>query len=110
MWYTQSFSGFMFPFILAQQTSSQGIGLFLPFILVIGIFYFLIIRPTRQRQKSLEDLINGLKNGDKVITNGGLFGTIAKVKDSTFVLKVADQVKVEISKNAIASLQSNQES
>ena len=100
----------MFPFILAQQTSSQGLGLFLPFILVIGIFYFLIIRPTRKRQKSLEDLINGLKNGDKVITNGGLFGTIAKVKDGTFVLKVADQVKVEISKNAIASLQSNQES
>lgn len=100
----------MFPFILAQQTSSQGLGLFLPFILVIGIFYFLIIRPTRQRQKSLEDLINGLKNGDKVITNGGLHGTIAKVKDSTFVLKVADQVKVEISKNAISSLQSNQES
>lgn len=100
----------MFPFILAQQTSSQGLGLFLPFILVIGIFYFLIIRPTRQRQKGLEALINDLKNGDKVITNGGLHGTIAKVKDNTFVLKMADQVKIEISKSAIASLQSNQES
>ena len=99
----------MFPFILAQQTSSQGLGLFLPFILVIGIFYFLIIRPTRQRQKGLEALINDLKNGDKVITNGGLHGTIAKVKDNTFVLKMADQVKIEISKSAIASLQSNQE-
>ena len=100
----------MFPFILAQQTASQGLGLFLPFILVIGIFYFLIIRPTRQRQKGLEALINDLKNGDKVITNGGLHGTIAKVKDNTFVLKMADQVKIEISKSAIASLQSNQES
>ena len=99
----------MFPFILAQQTASQGLGLFLPFILVIGIFYFLIIRPTRQRQKGLEALINDLKNGDKVITNGGLHGTIAKVKDNTFVLKMADQVKIEISKSAIASLQSNQE-
>ena len=66
--------------------------LFFPFILVVGIFYLLIIRPMRTRQKNLENLIGGLKNGDKVITTGGIYGTISGVRDHTFVLKVADQV------------------
>ncbi len=72
---------------------------------MVGIFYLLIIRPMRTRQKNLETLINGLKNGDNVITTGGIFGTISGVRDDTFVVKVADQVKMEIAKNAVASLQ-----
>jgi preprotein translocase subunit YajC len=102
----------MIPLILAQQSpSSQGglVQLFFPFILVVGIFYLLIIRPMRTRQKSLESLISSLKNGDKVITTGGIHGTISGVRDNTFVLKVADQVKVEIAKNAVASLQASTE-
>jgi len=98
----------MIPFILAQQNPPpQGglVQLFFPFILVVGIFYLLIIRPMRTRQKHLESLIGGLKNGDKVITTGGIYGTISGVRDNTFVLKVADQVKMEIAKNAVASLQ-----
>ncbi len=54
----------------------------------------------------MEALIASLSNGDKVITNGGIHGTIAGVRDDTFILKVADQVKIEIAKSAIASLQS----
>jgi preprotein translocase subunit YajC len=98
----------MIPLILAQQSPSpQGglVQLFFPFILVVGIFYLLIIRPMRTRQKNLESLISSLKNGDKVITTGGIHGTISGVRDNTFVLKVADQVKVDIAKNAVASLQ-----
>jgi|AP82_1055514.scaffolds.fasta_scaffold154795_2 preprotein translocase subunit YajC len=98
----------MIPFLLAQQSPPpQGglVQLFFPFILVVGIFYLLIIRPMRTRQKNLETLIGGLKNGDKVITTGGIYGTISGVRDNTFVLKVADQVKMEIAKNAVASLQ-----
>jgi preprotein translocase subunit YajC len=98
----------MIPFLLAQQSPPpQGglVQLFFPFILVVGIFYLLIIRPMRTRQKNLENLIGGLKNGDKVITTGGIYGTISGVRDNTFVLKVADQVKMEIAKNAVASLQ-----
>ena len=95
--------------LLAQQGSSPPQDIFgallLPFVLVIGIFYFLVIRPMRKRQSSLEELISGLKNGDKVITGGGIYGTIAGIRDKTFVLKVADQMKMEISKNAVASLQ-----
>ncbi len=98
----------MIPFILAQQSSPPQSGLFglLPFILIAGIFYLLIIRPMRSRQKNLESLIASLKNGDKVITTGGVYGTIAGVRENTFLLKVADQVKMEVAKNAVASLQS----
>lgn len=97
----------MIPSILAQQSPSAQPGIFglLPFVLIAGIFYLLIIRPMRNRQKSLETLIADLKNGDKVITNGGVYGTIAGVRENTFILKVADQVKLEVSKNSVASLQ-----
>ncbi|MGI8783837.1 MAG: preprotein translocase subunit YajC [Acidobacteriota bacterium] len=78
---------------------------FVPIILISGIFYFLMFRPMRTRQKKLETVISGLKNGDRVITNSGIYGTIAGIKDQTFLLKVSDQVKLEISKNAVAGLQ-----
>ena len=101
----------MIPSILAQQGPSGQSGLLglLPFVLIAGIFYLLIIRPMRTRQKNLEGLIAGLKNGDKVITNGGVYGTIAGVREHTFILKVADQVKLEVAKNAVASLQTPSE-
>ena len=94
---------------LAQQsgTSQGGIvaGLF-PILLIVGIFYLLIYRPMRRRQKNVETMIQNLKNGDKVITNGGVYGAVAGIRDHTVVLKVADQVKIEVARNAIASLQS----
>ena len=97
----------MIPSILAQQSPSTqpGIVQLLPFVLIAGIFYLLIIRPMRNRQKSLDALIDSLKNGDKVITNGGVYGTIAGVRENTFILKVADQVKMEVAKKSSASLQ-----
>lgn len=70
------------------------------------IFYFLIIRPQNQRQKDLKSLLTSLKTGDKVVTNGGIHGIIANVKEgSTLILKVADNVKIEINKDAIASVE-----
>ena len=95
-------------FLLAQQTGSQ-VGMFtgfLPILLIIGIFYLLIYRPMRRRQKALETMIAGLKNGDKVITSGGVYGTVAGIRDHSVLLKVADQVKIEVSKASISSLQS----
>ncbi len=101
----------MIPSILAQQSPSAQPGIvgLLPFVLIAGIFYLLIIRPMRNRQKSLDALITSLKNGDKVITNGGVYGTIAGDRENTFILKVADQVKIEVAKKAIASLQTPSE-
>lgn len=97
----------MIQFVLAQEAAPPGGGAlsFLPFVLVLLILYFLMYRPMRKRQKSLEAMVASLKNGDKVITNGGIYGTVAGIKENTFLLKVADQTKIEISKSAIASLQ-----
>jgi len=94
-------------FLLAQQSgpAPNMLTSFLPIILIIGIFYLLIYRPMRRRQKSHEAMIAALKNGDKVITNGGVYGTIAGLRENTVLLKVADQVKIEVAKSAVASLQ-----
>ena len=94
--------------IWAQQEPA-GAGRFLasllPILLIGLIFYLLIFLPMRKRQRSQAQLIANLKNGDKVITNSGIYGTIARVNDNTIQLKVADQVKIEIAKSAVASLQ-----
>jgi preprotein translocase subunit YajC len=77
--------------------------------LAIGlIFYFIVFLPNKKRQKALQNMLNNLKNGDKVITSGGIFGVVAGIKDDRIQLKVADQVKIEISKSAIVSKQSEE--
>jgi preprotein translocase subunit YajC len=79
-------------------------------ILVIGvIFYLLIFMPMKKRQKKVELMIAALKNGDKVITSSGIYGIVAGVTDKTFILKISDQVKIEVAKNAIAGLQGIEE-
>jgi preprotein translocase subunit YajC len=99
--------------VLAQQTGGAAqspIISFLPIILIAVIFYFLVFRPMKGRQKKLDVMIANLKSGDRVITSGGIYGTIAAVKDKTFLVKVSDQVKIEIAKNAVSSLQSGENS
>lgn len=77
----------------------------IPFICIGIIFYFLIIRPQSKRQKDLAALIAGLKTGDKVVTSGGIHGIISNVKEGNIlILKIADNVKIEIDKSAIASV------
>ena len=78
---------------------------FAPIIIIGVIFYLLIFMPMRKRQKKLETMIGALKNGDRVITGSGIYGVIAGVKDKTFILKIADQVKIEVAKSAVAGLQ-----
>ena len=91
------------------QTSSQpgGITLFLPLILIMVVFYFLMIMPAQKRQKKIAEMLKNLKNGDKVITNGGIYGTIVGLEDDTLQLRIADQLKIKISRNAIAGLQAD---
>jgi preprotein translocase subunit YajC len=74
--------------------------------LAIGlIFYFIVFLPNKKKQRALQQMLDNLKNGDKVITSGGIFGVVAGIKDDRIQLKVADQVKIEISKNAIVAKQ-----
>ena len=69
------------------------------------LFYFLLIRPQQKRQKKHQQLMADLKTGDRVVTNSGIHGLIANVKETTFLLKVADNVKIEIDKSAVAGIE-----
>lgn len=101
----------MIDYILAASSSPATNPLvgFLPVVLIIVIFYLLIYRPMKTRQKGHEQLIGSLKNGDKVITSGGIYGVVAGVSDHTLTIKIADQVKITVSKSSIASLQASKE-
>lgn len=80
-----------------------------PFLLIILVFYFILILPMRKKQKALETLIDSLKKGDKVVTNGGLYGEVVKVDAEVVLLKLADNVKVRVAKRAIAGLEGSSE-
>ncbi len=81
----------------------------LPIIAIFLIFYFIVFRPQRKRQQALQEMLKNLRNGDKVITSGGIHGIVAGMKDERVHLRVADQVKIEISKNAIVAKQTEDE-
>lgn len=77
----------------------------LPFwFFIIVIMYFVMIRPQKKRQQQQQQLISALKTGDKVVTNAGIHGLIANVKETTVIVKVADNVKIEMEKSAIANV------
>jgi len=78
---------------------------FLPLILIVVIFYFLLIRPQQKRQKEHQKLVSALKTGDRVVTNAGIHGIIANVKDNTIVLKIADNVKVEFDRASVVTIE-----
>jgi preprotein translocase subunit YajC len=92
---------------LLVQSAGQpgGFTLFLPLILIMVIFYFLMIMPAQRRQKKVTQMLNELKTGDKVITNGGIYGTIVGLEGDAVQLRIAEQVKIKISRSAIAGLQ-----
>jgi preprotein translocase subunit YajC len=101
---------------LAQQTVPSGtapqpdlLQTLLPFLFMGVIFYFLLIRPQQKRQKQHQQLMANLKTGDRVVTSGGIHGLIANVKETTFLLKVADNVKIEIDKSAVAGVEKTTE-
>jgi preprotein translocase subunit YajC len=77
----------------------------IPFALILGIFYFVMILPMRKRQQKVQEFQGGLKVGDKVITSGGIFGSITRVSDQTVQLQVANNVRIEVSRPAIVGFQ-----
>jgi preprotein translocase subunit YajC len=81
-----------------------GFGMFVPFIFIFVIMYFIMIRPQQRRQKEQQKLISALKTGDDVITSSGIHGRITNVKDSTVMVRVDDNVKIEMDKAAIATV------
>lgn len=96
----------MAPSLGGEGGGGSGLLGFLPLILIFMIFYLLVLRPHSKRQKDLANMVSSLKQGDRVLTSGGLFGTVVSQKEdgNVFVLKIADQVKVEVAKSAISSV------
>ena len=79
------------------------------YLICLGaIFYFLTIRPQSQRQKEMDKMIKAIKTGDKVVTSSGIHGMVANVKETTLILKIADNVKIELDKSSIGSVKRDQ--
>jgi preprotein translocase subunit YajC len=76
-----------------------------PFALVLAIFYFVILLPMKRRQKKVEEFLTALKVGDRVVTSGGIFGSITKISDQSIQLQIAPNVRVDVSRAAISGFQ-----
>jgi preprotein translocase subunit YajC len=87
-----------------QQAPNQTMALFMPLLFMGVIFYFALIRPQQKKQRETRDMINSLKNNDRVVTNGGIHGVVTGIKDRTVSLRVAEGVKIEFDKTAIVAV------
>ncbi|MEE2775833.1 MAG: preprotein translocase subunit YajC [Acidobacteriota bacterium] len=91
-----------------QGDATQGLLSFLPLLLIFGIFYFLVIAPARKRQKQLQFTLDALKKGDRVLTNGGIYGEVVSIDGARVILKIADNVRIKVAKSAIAGLEGDE--
>jgi preprotein translocase subunit YajC len=107
-------NSFVFSLLMAGQQAgadgaAPGAGSFvtslIPFAAIIAIFYFLIIRPQNKKQKETQRMLSALKKGDKVVTIGGIHGVIQNVKESSVIVKVDENTKLEFSRSAISNIE-----
>jgi len=89
--------------------SGSAYGGLLMILVIFGIFYFLLVRPQMKRQKQHQSMVSSLKKGDKVVTTGGIHGTIVGIKDDVAVIKIAEEVKIEVSKSCVAAVKESSE-
>jgi preprotein translocase subunit YajC len=82
-----------------------GLVSFLPFALILGIFYVLILMPMQRRQKKVQEFQSALKVGDKIVTTGGIYGQITRVNDKSVQLQIADRVRIEIARASVGGYQ-----
>ena len=87
---------------MPQSSAVNPLIQFLPLILIFVIFYFLLIRPQKQKEKEHQKMLMGIAKNDEVVTLGGIHGTIVNVKEKTLILRIDENVKMEIEKNSIA--------
>jgi preprotein translocase subunit YajC len=92
------------PIFLMFQAGASGLFQFMPILLIILVFYFLIIRPQQKRQRQLQDTIANLKIGDRIVTTGGVIGVITTVRDTSFIIRSADKSILEIARTSIAGV------
>jgi preprotein translocase subunit YajC len=95
------------------QTGTGGagssLGMFLPMLIVMGIFYVMLILPQQRQRKKTQAMLAALKNGDKVITSGGIYGTVSGFDGEVVILRIAEQVKIRIARSAIAQVEATED-
>ena len=89
--------------------ATGGLGMFLPMIIVMGIFYVMLILPQQRQRKKTQAMLAALKNGDKIVTTSGIYGTVSGIDGDTVILKIADQVKIRITRSAIAQVEATED-
>lgn len=94
---------------LFLQSGWGGLASLLPFVLMFGAFYVLIILPQRRRQRELQATVAALKAGDRIVTTGGIIATVTAVRDSSLIVRSAEKSMLEIARSAVAGLHSEEE-
>lgn len=89
---------------MGSAAGGNPLTMLVPFVLIFAVFYFIVILPAKKQQKKKDAMIAGLKKGDRVVTTGGIYGSVAAVEDLSLLLKVAENVKIRVAKNAIAGM------
>lgn len=99
-------------FLLFFQDAGGGIfgsiGIFLPIILMVGIFYFLVILPQKKQQQQLKDMIAALKINDEIVTSGGIIGKIKEIRETSFIIQSAEKTFLEIGKTAVIGIKADE--
>ena len=93
-----------------QSGGASGLISFLPILLIFAVFWFFMIRPQNKQRKETQRMLSELKKGDKVVTIGGIHGVVQSVRESTVILKVDEDCKIELTRSAIASMKEKGES
>ena len=97
-------------FWIWQAGGLVGLGTFLvPLALMFGIMYFLVILPQSRQRKKVQEMLSAIKNGDKVVTTSGIYGTINGMDGDTIILKIADNVKIRVARAAIAQVEASED-
>ena len=96
---------FLLPMAAPQQGGPNPWLQLIPFALILGIFYFVMVLPMRKRQQKVQAFLAALKVGDKIITTGGIYGAITRLSDQSVQLQVANNVRIEVSRAAIVGYQ-----
>ena len=92
-----------------QQTTANPLVSFLPLIIIFVIFYFLLIRPQKLSQREHQKMVENLQKNDEIVTTGGIHGKIINIKEKTLILRIDENVKIEINKNCVAYLKKKQQ-
>ena len=104
----------MFPFVsvayaqsVGDASSQSAFFQFIPLVLILGVFWFLIIRPQQKKQKEHQRMVDNLNKGDKIVSSGGIFGTIVKVGEDRITLEIASKVQINIERQQVSRMDKN---